>query len=229
MNKFLLFAVLSITSLCVACGGSADIVTFGDSGPPTDDPPVIRGVHDSGTECPGPVCNQIPQEDAAVAEDAALPDIDAGTADATVPPTTEDSGTVDAGPDVREKCLTACLYGQEHYTNTPEAWQYVSLTIGGVTYDQAALLVLLNSTDQGVRATLLKQLIVALLNGTECDVIINSIVQQAQDWILFNTCDVNVPCACDSDNKTDPACVALSLILSLKNYNNGYLCLPLCS
>lgn len=79
-----------------------------------------------------------------------------------------------------------CTYTQGFWKTHPEAWPVDHLTIGSVTYDQDALLALLNTPVRGdASLALAHQLIAALLNVAAGATPIEAI-DDAQQWMTVN-------------------------------------------
>jgi hypothetical protein len=81
--------------------------------------------------------------------------------------------------------LPECTRTQGYWKTHPEAWPVSTLHLGGVAYDAAALLALLEdevSTDASL--ILAHQLIAALLNGGAFDPAISAAIWDAQAWLV---------------------------------------------
>src|SRR5262249_22269893 len=110
------------------------------------------------------------------------------------------------------------------WKNHPEAWPVSSLTIGGVTYSQAELLTLLNTSPDGDESIVLAhQLIAALLNlaaGAVPSPAAAQTISDAQTWMGANAdADGRLPCGTNPEPPAGHAACTDST--GCDDFNNG--------
>ena len=111
-----------------------------------------------------------------------------------------------------------CTYTMGYWMNHPEAWPMDSIIIGGVTYDKAEAIAILETPPEGDATYILAhQLIAAKLNvanGADFDEI-EATIDEADAWLSTH------PLGSDPSDSDREQGIALSEILD--NYNNGLL------
>jgi hypothetical protein len=112
--------------------------------------------------------------------------------------------------------VSGCTRTQGYWKNHPERWTVTSLTIGGVTYNQAQLLAIFATEPNGdATYILIHQLIAALLNAAAgADTTsVDDIIRQAQEWLEA------IPPGTNPEGKVRQ--YGIDLAATLDRFNNG--------
>ena len=158
--------------------------------------------------------------------DGAMPEEDAG-ADCVCTSPMDCGGRckVDAGPGEDEEG-GPCTLTQGYWKNHPDAWPVTSLTLGGVSYTEAELITILQTSVSGDASLILAhQLIAAELNvaaGVTAGGDVSTAIADADAWLGANAdADGRLPYAIAPSSTAGAA--AVSLGATLDAFNEGRL------